>query len=73
MRLDTNQILIGVLVVIGASVLTLYAGIPSAVDTNTEYRIKSSKKDDEIMKTLVRMEANQEILLQEYYRNVSER
>ena len=66
-----NNLIIGVLVVIIASVLTLYAGVPGAVENNTAYRLKREKNDIEILKTLVRIEANQAILLKEYDRNVS--
>jgi hypothetical protein len=66
-----SNIIIGVLVVLIASVLTLYAGIPGAVENNTAHRIESEKNDIEILKTLVRIEANQAILLKEYDRNVS--
>lgn len=67
-----EKILIGVIVIILASLSTLYAGLPSAVEQNTKYRLDRQKSDTEILKTLTRIEANQKILLQEYHRNVSQ-
>lgn len=64
--MDWNKIGVGVVIILLASLLTLFAGMPGAVAINTNHRVKIEGKQEQIIHDLAEIKATLKFLVKEY-------
>ncbi len=64
--MDWNKIGVGVVIILLASLLTIFAGIPGAVEVNTAHRLKHEGKQEQIIHDLAEIKATLKFLVKEY-------